>query len=458
VLVPSLLAAAALLWALLLTLQVYEHKRYVRASLRSPPKSWRTPPGVLAIIPCKGLDLELAENLRRVVTQEYPKYRVRFVVESADDPACTVIKELTTQTSVPCELLTAQRCTDSGQKVHNLRYGTANLPDDVEVLVFFDSDARPEPTAVARLVNQCCSGAPQVATGYRWLVPRRVTLANLTVASINAATASLFKHHGWNLIWGGCWAITRELFEKTTIADAWRGTLSDDLVASRAMRLAGVRIVFEPGCMAASPIDLTWTDATAFLRRQFLIYRCYAPTWWWATFPLMVLQPLVFFGGGVLAWLLAREGSAIWFWPLLISGTLYLMSVLRGHWRQAVWSCRVDGEAHVLRATARFDRWAAPWSCLFAVVAMLLSTFGRSMAWRGIYYHIGPAGRVTLLGRAPNLEQQCKVGSANVKRLIHEVAGYSASAFDCNREITAQVGSKNEKEVTTESVMPRRVA
>jgi cellulose synthase/poly-beta-1,6-N-acetylglucosamine synthase-like glycosyltransferase len=404
------------------------------------------------------LDLELSDNLQHVLAQQYPQYRVRFVVESADDPACSVIKELTAQATFPCELLIAGGCTDSGQKVHNLRHATADLPENVDVLVFFDSDARPAPNAVARLVDQCCRGGPQVATGYRWLVPRRLTFANLTLASINAATASLFKHHGWNLIWGGCWAVTRELFESTTIADAWRGTLSDDLVASRAMRLAGVRIIFEPGCMTASPIDFTWKEAAAFLRRQFLICRCYAPLWWWTTFPLMVLQPLVLFGGGVLAWLLAREGSAFWFWPLLISGTLYALSVLRGHWRQAVWSCRVQGAADALRAAARFDRWAAPWSCLFAVGVMLTSTFGRSMVWRNIFYHIGPAGRITLLGRSPTVEQHRAMVSANAKRLAQKDAGNSAAAFDANGEIVRQVSSSIERTETTDLAKSRRVA
>jgi hypothetical protein len=105
------------------------------------------------------------------------------------------------------------------------------------------------------------------------------------------------KHHGYNFIWGGSWAITRELFERTGVRDAWRGTLSDDLVATRVLRLAGVRIVFEPACMAASPIDVSWREAARFLRRQFLIGRCYAPVCWWATVPLMLLQPLILIGG-----------------------------------------------------------------------------------------------------------------------------------------------------------------
>jgi cellulose synthase/poly-beta-1,6-N-acetylglucosamine synthase-like glycosyltransferase len=426
-LIALLLAGIALAWAVLLTLQVHEHKRFVSASLRKPASRWQEPPVVLVCVPCKGLDLDLADNLRCVLKQDYPNYRVRFVVDAADDPARAVIDQLIRETAVPCELLVAGTCTDSGQKVHNLCYATAELPEEIAVLVFYDSDARPAPDSVTRLVNCVCRDGLQVATGYRWFVPRCLTLANLTLASINAAVAGLFKHHGWNLIWGGSWAITRELFENTAVAHAWRGTLSDDLVASRVLRLAGATVVFEPGCMATSPIDVTWKEAATFLRRQFLICRCYAPMWWWATAPLTVLQPLVLFGGVAWAGLLACAGNASWFWPLLPSGMLYALTVLRGHWRQAVWRPYVQGAPTVLRATARFDRWAAPWSCLFAAGTMLTSAVGRSIMWRDIHYHIGPAGRITLLGRMPGKQQRREMLATNLQRRDHERAARLAA-------------------------------
>jgi len=401
-----LLATIALLWAVLLTSQVHEQKRYVRVSLRGAPHRWHTPPHVLVCVPCKGLDLDLAGNLRSVLSLSYPSFQIRFVVESVTDPAHAVIRQVIETSPVPCELFVAGTCTDSGQKIHNLRCATAELPDNVRVLAFFDSDAKSAPDALARLVDRVCRGGLQVATGYRWFVPHRPSFANHTLASVNAAVASLLNHQGWNLVWGGSWAVTRELFEMTALADAWRGTLSDDLVASRVMRSAGVKIAFEPGCMAASPIDVSWREAICFLRRQFVIGRCYAPCWWWVTAPLMVLQPVVLFGGALLAGYFAWRGMALWFTPLLVSAALYAMAALRARWRQATWSSRVMAAPESLQRAARFDRWAASWSCLFAAGVMLSSAVGRSISWRGIQYHIGPAGRITLLGRVPSAEQR----------------------------------------------------
>lgn len=422
------LSGIALLWAVLLTLQAHEHKRFVRASLRCPPVKWVSPPAVLVCVPCRGVDLELADNLQCVLQQNYPNYRVRFIVDSLEDPARDVIEQLMSETAVPCELLVAGACDDSGQKVHNLCYATDGLSDDIEFLVFFDSDARPDPDAVARFVACCNRSRLQVATGYRWFVPQKLTWSNLALSSINAAVVSLLKHHGAILIWGGSWAITRELFQATGIRDAWRGTLSDDLVATRVLRLAGARIVFEPGCMATSPVNVSWLQAVSFLRRQFVICRCYAPAWWWATLPFMVILPLMLFAGAPLAAIFANQGRAFWFWPLLVSASLYALSAVRGYLRQAVWSSRMQGSPRLLRAAARFDVWAAPLTCVFATSAMFLSAIGRSIMWRGIHYHIGAAGRITLLGRVPNEQQHRQMLASNAWRAEREKLATRAAA------------------------------
>lgn len=416
----------ALLGALLLTLQAHEHARYARASLRGVPQPWHVPPAVLVCVPCKGVDLNLADNLRGVLSQDYPNYRVRFVVESPTDPACDVIRRVMSQSPVKCELLVAGQCCDSGQKVHNLVHATAELPEETEVLAFFDSDARPEPTSLSRLVHCVCRNHWHVATGYRWLVPRRPTLANLTLASINASVAGLFKRQGWNLIWGGGWALTRDMFQATGLRDAWRGTLSDDLVASRVLRRAGAKVIFEPGCVALSAVDVDWRGAMSFLRRQFVICRCYAPAWWWVSVPLAMLQPAVLLGGVILAVMMATNGNALWVWPMLISLALYALSVIRASWRQSVWCAHFREARNALRAAARFDCWASPWSCLFAASTMLAAAVGRSITWRGICYHIGQAGRITLLGRVPTEVEQRTIQKSHHARRNREVAASAA--------------------------------
>jgi hypothetical protein len=142
----------------------------------------------------------------------------------------------------------------------------------------------------------------------------------------------------------------------------------------------------------------------------------------------MLLQSLALFGGVALAWLWVRQGNVHWYWPLLVSAILYALSVVRGHWRQATWTPRVNGAATAMRAAARFDRWASPFSCLFAAGTMLAAAIGRSIVWRGIHYHLGPAGRITLLGRVPNTQQQREMLAVQSARLDRDKAASRAAA------------------------------
>ena len=82
---------------------------------------------------------------------------------------------------------------------------------------------------IERLVTRADTGA---VTGYRWLLPKRHSLANLVLYCLNSSVATLFTSGGHHLLWGGCWAIRRELFDRLQIRDAWQGVLSDDLAAS----------------------------------------------------------------------------------------------------------------------------------------------------------------------------------------------------------------------------------
>src|SRR5208283_315481 len=84
------LAGAAVVQGLLVAINVYEHRR--RALVRLKKISYYAPTGrVLVLSPCKGFEINLEENLRALLNQDYPDYEVTFIVEDASDAACPVI-------------------------------------------------------------------------------------------------------------------------------------------------------------------------------------------------------------------------------------------------------------------------------------------------------------------------------------------------------------------------------
>ena len=74
------LAALTLVMSLVLTLHTWEHRRYARSCFQNRATA-RTAGRVAVIVPCKGVDFSLKDNLHRLLVQDYEDYEVHFVVE-----------------------------------------------------------------------------------------------------------------------------------------------------------------------------------------------------------------------------------------------------------------------------------------------------------------------------------------------------------------------------------------
>lgn len=393
---PLLVILLAVIQSLLLTLQAWEHRRFVRGRLKKPPCSPATR-RVLLVAPCKGLELGLEDNLRALVEQDHSIYEVAFVVEGEHDPACAAIRRLIDDSSTPARLIVAGRSRDHGQKVHNLLAATADLPPRIEVLAFVDSDVRPARDWLRTLTARLEDRDVGATTAYRMFVPMRPGLAGLLLAYLNSAVAGLFGPGGRHLVWGGSWAIRRDVFEAISLRAAWHGTLSDDLVASRELRRAGLGIEFEPGCMAASPIDCGFRGTFEFLRRQFVIARCYLPRWWLGALAMVSLAAVGFWGsvaGLGISLLYGTADTAVF---AISAVTLYGLGIVRALFRQQAARLYRPDLYPMLRRVRRFELFAGPVALLLGLLGLVSSLFTRRVTWRGNSYHIGAAGQIRLL-------------------------------------------------------------
>jgi len=389
----------AIVQAFLVIVQTWEHHRFAwsrLAYMRRYPRKGRA----LVVVPCRGVDVGLAGNLRSLLRQDYGDYQIRFVVESAADPACGVIRRLmAAHPNTHAELLVAGKAQCDGQKVHNLRFATRDLPADVEYLAFVDSDARLRRQWLRALLTRLDGAGIGATTGYRWFVPSRPTLANHLLHSVNSQIAVLFGSRCPTIVWGGSWAIRRDRFEALGIHAAWAGTLSDDLVASRLLRRAGLRVLFEPACMVTSPADVTLKGLLAFVRRQYLMGRWYVPGGWaFALFmtTLVNLAPLA--NAGVLVGALATGLVSPWI-PASICAALYAMSMFAGLLRQDLALSYFPHLRTRLRGARRFEVWSGPLVGLVNWLGVLGSMVGSQIRWRGIAYAVTSRGKVTAIRR-----------------------------------------------------------
>jgi hypothetical protein len=385
-------------------MQCWEHRRFVVRSCGREIAPGELPPAAI-IVPVKGVDLQLRESLHSLLHQDYPRFEVHFVGENQADPAFPVVKALM-QDNPPCTVHwhsagIAERC---GQKVHNLLAATESLNPDVAVIAFADSDAHPGRNWLRCLAWRLLSTDPRLgaATGYRCCVPASAGLGNYFLYAINSSVSSMLTPAGPNnLLWGGSWMIRRETFEQSQLRDAWRGTLSDDMVASRSIRQLGKRIGYEPHITVPSSSDMRFGALMEFVRRQFFMVRNYAPWLWLLLLAAWTVNTLAFWGSLAVAATAAAAGAAWWWVPAAYVGGCYLLGVWRARLRQAASAASLPALQRQLRQAQRWELWAGPLVSLIGWLGILASAVSRHVQWRGIRYRLGESGRVHSVRHRP---------------------------------------------------------
>lgn len=123
--------------------------------------------------PCRGVDREFKENLRRLFAQQYPSYEILFIVDDKEDAAVKEIEEairIYTSATVSARLLIAPKASGSSQKIENLIFAIPTADERSEVFAFVDSDACTNSDWLASLSAAALKPNVGAATGYRWLI------------------------------------------------------------------------------------------------------------------------------------------------------------------------------------------------------------------------------------------------------------------------------------------------
>jgi ceramide glucosyltransferase len=396
-----ILTGIGLLQAVLMLLHAWEHRRFHRRRKSSPLPTQHSL-RVSLIAPCKGLDADLRTNLEALFIQNYSLYELCFVTEAADDPAVAVIHEVAaTFPQINCRLITAGVADDCGQKVHNLIQATRAVlatPHPPDVLAFVDSDACPHRDWLGRLVHRLENGKHSVATGYRWYLPIHNGWANRLLSAVNNTVIAALGPHGFNLVWGGAWAIRRECFESLGLPAAWHGTLSDDLVVSQLVHRARLRVGYEPHCLVRSIADFDAGRVAEFLRRQFVVARVYAPNWWRLAFCGGLITNLSSWGLLIVA-AVALARNALPTLAVALGGwtAVWLLGAARFAWGAAAVRPFVPVDDASYRNVARINIWLWPIVALVSWGGTVASLWGRVIVWRGIRYRLDSSQSTSIL-------------------------------------------------------------
>jgi ceramide glucosyltransferase len=382
--------AAIVIWLGILSLRGgLRFAAYVRSQLAQPPADYS--PFATVIVPCRGREDGLEENLAALLEQSYPAYEVLFVTDSETDPALEVIQKVIKTTSSPAaaRVLIAGAAVDCGQKVHNLRAAVDHVDAPSQVLVFVDSDARPAGNWLRSLVAPLIDHGLGAATGYRWFVPVKGGFASQLRSVWNASIASALGGDGKsNFCWGGSTAIRRETFAQLRVRERWQGSVSDDFTLTRVLGEAKLRIHFVPACLVASPGDCDLAELLEFSNRQLKITRAYAAHLWRPVLMGSALFCLVFFGGILLVALRALSGLSFAI-PLVLLVIIFLLGAAKALVRFRAVTMALPGEYSNWRRDLLAQMLLWPLASLLYLLNALAATFSRQITWRGITYELG---------------------------------------------------------------------
>ena len=401
---PVILLALWFLWIYQAFATAVRHSRFNRRLQKQVrPAFFRFNPKATVILPVKGADDDLQSLVLGLLQQDYPDYQVVFVVESVEDPAYAILKQLEQHDKSMRILIAGSSAPCVSQKVHNqlvaIDYLEPNCKDD-EVWVFADSDITAQPYWLARLVGPLSRSSKNgVTTGYRWMVPAPDRKGNISLwshlASIcNSSVACQLRNHRCSYAWGGSMAMLVGTARRGGLRDWFSGAVSDDYQITRMFRDLNLRVYFVPQCLVASSVAMDCSGFYQFGRRQYLITRVYAPFLYIAALmatglyvagcltSMIYLMQCLILGAG---WL------SCWF-PVSAMVMVLSCNQIRSSLRARIVRVSFGTDIHdQLKRTLMMDRWLTPvWMTVhFSVI--LTALLGRTLCWRNVRYRLnGP--------------------------------------------------------------------
>lgn len=369
------------------------------------------PPAVL-IVPFKGIEPALRDNLKSLFTQDYLNYELLLIVEDEQDPAYPLLVEAIGQhPERDAEILTAGKANDNeGQKVHNLIAAVEHLRERngyEEVWVFADSDAVPGPRWLGELVGPLWQDRTAVTTGFRWLIPtaapesdpashpashpgHKVNLAAKIASILNSSTTGFIRRDNFTHAWGGSMAMRVSTAHNADLTGRWQGAISDDYQVTRMCRDLGKRVYFVPECLVASPVDYNWAQLCNFAYRQYVITRIHVPFVFLAAILINALYLLGLASAMTLLFTQPNDHVAQIATGALI--TVFIANQIRASYRRHVVRLTLGPDVvNQLKPTFLLERWTTPIWMGINLLLLIRAAFGRVITWRGIRYRIdGP--------------------------------------------------------------------
>ncbi len=370
-------------------------RKHVEEGLSYTAGTYR--PKLAVILPCKGLDVGFAENVRKLLEQDYisnapseqADFEVIFAVASQSDPAFQALTELVAHSNnVKAQIVVAGINNQRAQKINNQLAALEKVSPDVEVLVFVDSDVVARADFLQQLVCRLEDPTIGATTGYRFYVPFKTDCPSLLRSLWNRMSAWELANPTLSFAWGGAMAVRRSVFETAEIAQAWAKAADDDLSLTAAVKKLGLKVYFVPQCLVASHGDTTFTEFAEWMNRQMILTKVYYPPLWRKAIvrAVVLLFWLIFVCLLVTGGILLPSSNLLWASLaalLILPFELCLILSAQRLWRLVLsdWDANLSSS---LLATCL----SVPLAHIILPFMTLYSLFTNEIKWRGVKYKL----------------------------------------------------------------------
>ena len=206
---------------------------------RERPERGKFNPKVLVIVPCRGLDFNLKENLKSVKEQDYNGFKVVAVVDSKGDPAARVINELHIQL-----VISNYKAGMASGKVKAI-LTAFKLFRNFDVYVIADSDIYVGKDWLSSLVRPLADPSVGISTAYPRFIPVRGFWSRVKFVW-GFVGEGLMASERTRFGWGGSLAFRKSLIDKEAMnmLSNSRYSVSDDICLTKTAESRRLKIAY----------------------------------------------------------------------------------------------------------------------------------------------------------------------------------------------------------------------
>ncbi|MBE9234483.1 MAG: glycosyltransferase family 2 protein [Sphaerospermopsis sp.] len=233
-----------------------------------------------AVILClRGADPFLPNCVRSLLNQNYPEYDLKLIIDSPEDPAFKIAKEVIAETKATNFQISTLRTVrhNCSLKCSSLVQAVSDLDDSYQVIALVDADTIVHKNWLRELVSPLTDEKVGITTGNRWYVPTGKYWGSLIRYAGNVST--VVQMFLFQVPWGGSLAIKKQLLQQTEILEKWGAAFGDDMLLHKVIKKHGWKIKFVPSLLMVNREESNLSTLFPSLQRLILCSRLYHPNW-----------------------------------------------------------------------------------------------------------------------------------------------------------------------------------